>query len=87
MQVAEQTRQQEYQPLKQVENFTPTSPNIAQTSQSAHSSPVKSPVQKSDGITVAFGRTTKVQHQRSPSAGMSVRRHSLENDRVSSFSY
>lgn len=81
VQVAEQTRQQEYQPLKQVENFTPT---IAQTSQSPHSSPVKSPVQKSDGITVAFGRTTKVQHQRSPSAGMSVRRHSLENDRVMS---
>lgn len=85
-QAAEQARQQERdsQPLKQVENYTHTSPSIAQASQPLQSSPVKSPVQKSEGVTVAFGRTTKIQHQRSPSAGKSmVRRHSLENDSVS----
>ena len=80
-QAAEKARQQERdsQPLKPVEN----SPSISQVSQPPQSSPVRSPVQKS-GVTVAFGRTTKIQHQRSPSAGKGiVRRHSLENDSVS----
>lgn len=84
-QAAEQARQQEResQPLKQVENYTHTS-SITQAHQPTHSSPVKSPVHRSEGVTVAFGRTTKIQHQRSPSAGKSmVRRHSLENDSVS----
>lgn len=81
--VAQQARQQETQPLKQVENYTHTS-SITQAHQPVHSSPVKSPVHKSEGVTVAFGRTTKIQHQRSPSAGKGmVRRHSLENDNVS----
>lgn len=84
-QATEKARQQEHQPLKQVENYTHTSPNIAPANQPLHSSPVKSPVSKSEGVTVAFGRTTKLQHQRSPSAGKNiVRRHSLENDSVSS---
>lgn len=84
-QAADQARQQEHQPLKQVENYPHTSPINAQANQHVHSSPVKFPVNKSEGVTVAFGRTTKIQHQRSPSAGKSmVRRHSLENDSVSS---
>lgn len=82
-QAAEKARQQERdsQPLKPVEN----SPSISQACQPPQSSPVRSPVQKSEGVTVAFGRTTKIQHQRSPSAGKGiVRRHSLENDSVMS---
>lgn len=81
-QAAEMARQQERdsQPLKPVEN----SPSISRASQPPQSSPIRSPVQKSEGVTVAFGRTTKIQHQRSPSAGKGiVRRHSLENDNVS----
>lgn len=84
-QAAEQARQHEHQPLKQVENYPHTSPNNVQAHQPMQSSPVKSPVNKSEGVTVAFGRTTKIQHQRSPLAGKSmVRRHSLENDTVMS---
>lgn len=86
-QAAEQARQQEResQPLKQVENYTSHTSSMTQVHQPIHSSPVKSPVHRSEGVTVAFGRTTKIQHQRSPSAGKSmVRRHSLENDSVMS---
>ncbi|XP_073256948.1 extracellular signal-regulated kinase 2-like isoform X1 [Porites lutea] len=80
-QAAEKSRQQEYQPLRQVENYSYTAPSNVHADRSPHSSPSKPPLQKSDGVTVAFGRTTKYQHQRSPSAGKSmVRRHSLEND-------
>ena len=83
-QAAEKSRQQEYQPLRQVENYSYTAPSNVHADRSPHSSPSKPPLQKSDGVTVAFGRTTKYQHQRSPSAGKSmVRRHSLENDSVS----
>ena len=76
-------QQQQQQPLKQVENYTANATN-AQVNQVVQSSPIKSMMNKSEGVTVAFGRTTKIQHQRSPSASKSlVRRHSLENDNVS----
>lgn len=79
-QAAEQPLHQQQQPLKQVENYT-SSAIHAQATQPVHSSPVKPPINKNEGATVAFGRTTKIQHQRSPSANKSmVRRHSLEND-------
>ena len=81
-QAAEQPLHQQQQPLKQVENYT-SSAIHAQATQPVHSSPVKPPINKTEGATVAFGRTTKIQHQRSPSANKSmVRRHSLENDSV-----
>ncbi|XP_068678127.1 extracellular signal-regulated kinase 2-like [Montipora capricornis] len=76
-----QQQQQQQQPLKQVENYTAVT--NAQVNQAVQSSPIKSTMNKSEGVTVAFGRTTKIQHQRSPSASKSlVRRHSLENDNV-----
>ena len=81
-QSVQQQQQQQQQPLKQVENYTAVT--NAQANQAVQSSPIKSMMNKSEGVTVAFGRTTKIQHQRSPSASKSlVRRHSLENDNVS----
>ena len=75
------------QPLKQVENnYRHTTVGVSQSTyrHSNNGSPIKSPVTKSEGATVAFGRTTKLQPQRSPSAVKGpIRRYSLENDSVS----
>ena len=74
------------QPLKQVDNIQDnrTAATTPGGTPPSGSSPVRSPVTRSEGKTaVAFGRTTKVtQQQKSPSK-LHARRYSLENDTVS----